>query len=132
MRHLLWVMPCAAGLACAGLLVATNQLTAESNNNAAAAELEPSVELPIGRAVLFNSGVGYFQREGFVTDEHGREPDVPELRDLPRDVRADLGRERLPVHHGRRHARDGTHVPVRKSARGPQVTTCNLLSLPPA
>ena len=67
-----------------------------------------------------------------VTDEHGREPDVPELRDLPRDVRADLGRERLPVHHGRRHARDGTRVSVRKRARGPQVTTCNLLSSPPA
>ena len=44
-------------------------------------------------------------RGGVVADEHGREPDVAELRDLGGDFLAHLRRERLAVDHVRGHRR---------------------------
>ena len=44
-------------------------------------------------------------RGRIVADEHGREPDrAREHRHLGRDLRANPGREGLPVHQRRRHA----------------------------
>ena len=47
MRHLLWAMPCVAGLSCAALL-SVNGLFAAKDDPAEDVALEPSVELPIG------------------------------------------------------------------------------------
>lgn len=64
LRRLLWVAPVLGAAACG--LIAERYLQA-----AAPVPEDPQLagSLPISRVVLFNSGVGYFSREGVVEDE---------------------------------------------------------------
>lgn len=60
----------AGGVGLLGLLIgaAWQSITADAAP-AADQQLQPAVNLPIKRVVLFNSGVGYFARSGEVTDD---------------------------------------------------------------
>jgi hypothetical protein len=67
MRRVLWIGPLVAVAGVAGILVLRSASPAEAGraSDANPATL-PAPELPVSRAVLFSSGVGYFQREGDV------------------------------------------------------------------
>jgi hypothetical protein len=65
MRRLLVIVPLAGVLAIGAVLaVKSAPSTTEAARGDAAAKTVSSPQLPIGQAVLFSSGVGYFQREG--------------------------------------------------------------------
>ena len=62
LRHALWLVPVAVA-AVAGL-TADRWLSAAAPVPAADADPRSTTALPVSRVVLFNSGVGYFSREG--------------------------------------------------------------------
>jgi hypothetical protein len=62
LRKLLWLAPALGALGVGAFLVHRPAVTAPNNEGAAAAA--PS--LPISKAILFSSGVGYFERKGEV------------------------------------------------------------------
>ena len=77
------------------------------------------VDPRLGRCLVLPRDVDV--RGRVVADEHRREPDVAELRDLARDVRADPLGERLSVHEGRGHGwrlyfARRTAMPVQRSS----------------
>ena len=67
LRHALWLVPVAVA-AVAGL-TADRWLSAAAPVPAADADPRSTTALPVSRVVLFNSGVGYFSREGTVTGD---------------------------------------------------------------
>ena len=67
LRHALWLIPVAVA-AVAGL-TADRWLSAAAPVPAADADPRSTTALPVSRVVLFNSGVGYFSREGTVTGD---------------------------------------------------------------
>jgi hypothetical protein len=67
MRKLLYVLPVVAVAACAAYFLKPAATVAEPNKGEASRAVSDGAgRLPISQAVLFSSGVGYFQREGTV------------------------------------------------------------------
>ncbi|HEV3262334.1 MAG TPA: hypothetical protein VG013_36115, partial [Gemmataceae bacterium] len=63
MRRSLWIVPVLAAAVLAVVLVLKPSPSPAGAKQDMPAE-QPTPELPIAKAVLFSSGVGYFQREG--------------------------------------------------------------------
>ena len=91
----------------AGPTTAKDEAPAPANNNGNVQAKAPGTQLPIAQVILFNSGVGYFQREGEV------EGDIARRSDLSRHRRQRPAQEPRPSGPGRRQGQHASATTAR-------------------